>query len=239
MLEPSKSSRPHRSIPTSSQPAPVQASTIALSWNRKPIFLGGIRRSRSADILLAGVAALGKNVSKSAERVLAAIETSKRAELARVLYGLGIPQVGAVAAKELARECGSLAAVVALGDAAAPAGASSAVRATAAYFAEPRNRAVVAELVAVGLRPTVVDVEVGGRALAGKTFVLTGTLPTLSRAQATAKIEAAGGKVTGSVSARTDYVVAGTEAGVKREQARTLKVAVIDEAELLRMIAGK
>jgi DNA ligase (NAD+) len=185
------------------------------------------------------VAALGKNVSKSAERVLAAIETSKRAELARVLYGLGIPQVGAVAAKELARECGSLAAVVALGDAAAPAGASSAVRAAAAYFAEPRNRAVVAELVAVGLRPTVVDVEVGGRALAGKTFVLTGTLPTLSRAQATAKIEAAGGKVSASVSARTDYVVAGTEAGVKREQARTLKVAVIDEAELLRMIAGK
>jgi DNA ligase (NAD+) len=113
------------------------------------------------------------------------------------------------------------------------------VRAAAAYFAEPRNRAVVAELVAVGLRPTVVDVEVGGRALAGKTFVLTGTLPTLSRAQATAKIEAAGGKVSASVSARTDYVVAGTEAGVKREQARTLKVAVIDEAELLRMIAGK
>jgi DNA ligase (NAD+) len=185
------------------------------------------------------VAVLGKNVSKSAERLLGAIEASKRVELARVIYGLGIPQIGAVAAKELARECGSLEAVAALGNAAAPAGASAAVRAAAAYFAEPKNRTVARELIAVGVRPTVGATGAGGRALLGKIFVLTGTLPTLSRAQATEKIEAAGGKVSGSVSARTDYVVAGTEAGVKREQARTLKVPVIDEAELLRMIAGK
>ena len=185
------------------------------------------------------VAVLGKNVSKSAERLLGAIEASKRVELARVIYGLGIPQIGAVAAKELARECGSLEAVAALGNAAAPAGASAAVRAAAAYFAEPKNRMVARELIAVGVRPTVVATGAGGRALLGKIFVLTGTLPTLSRAQATEKIEAAGGKVSGSVSARTDYVVAGTEPGVKREQARTLKVPVIDEAELLRMIAGK
>ena len=185
------------------------------------------------------VAVLGKNVSKSAERLLGAIEASKRVELARVIYGLGIPQIGAVAAKELARECGSLEAVAALGNAAAPAGASAAVRAAAAYFAEPKNRTVARELIAVGVRPTGVAAGAGGRALLGKIFVLTGTLPTLSRAQATEKIEAAGGKVSGSVSARTDYVVAGTEPGVKREQARTLKVPVIDEAELLRMIAGK
>ena len=81
--------------------------------------------------------------------------------------------------------------------------------------------------------------ERGGGGGAGKTFVLTGTLPTLSRAQASAKIEAAGGKVSASVSARTDYVVAGTEAGGKLEQARTRKVPVIDEAELLRMIEKK
>lgn len=98
---------------------------------------------------------------------------------------------------------------------------------------------MVADLIAVGMRPMVIAAGAGGRPLLGKIFVLTGTLPTLSRAQATEKIEAAGGKVSGSVSARTDYVVAGTEAGVKREQARTLKVPVIDEAELLRMIAGK
>jgi DNA ligase (NAD+) len=196
--------------------------------------LADLYRLRREDL-----AALGKNVSKSAERLLGAIEASKRVELARVIYGLGIPQIGAVAAKELARGCGSLEAVAALGNAAAPAGASAAVRAAAAYFAEPRNRTVARELIAVGVRPTVVAAGAGGRALLGKIFVLTGTLPTLSRAQATEKIEAAGGKVSGSVSARTDYVVAGTEPGVKREQARTLKVAVIDEAELLRMIAGK
>lgn len=185
------------------------------------------------------VAALGKNVGKSAERLLGAIEASKRVELARVIYGLGIPQIGAVAAKELARECGSLAAVGALGNTAAPAGASAALRAATAHFYEPRNRAVVADLITVGMRPTVVEVGAGDGALKGKTFVLTGTLPTLSRAQATAQIEAAGGKVSGSVSARTHYVVAGAEAGVKREQARTLNVPVIDEAELLRMVGPK
>jgi len=105
------------------------------------------------------------------------------------------------------------------------------------YFKETGQRAVIMELLALGVRPLAPAGATG--ALAGKIFVLTGTLPTLSRAQATEKIEAAGGKVSGSVSARTDYVVAGTEPGVKREQARTLKVPVIDEAELLRMIAGK
>jgi DNA ligase (NAD+) len=187
----------------------------------------------------------GKSAGKAADRLLAAIEASKRADLARVIYALGIPQVGAVAARELSRECGSLEAVAALGNAAVPMGASTAVRAVAGYFAEEKNRVVVAELIAAGLRPTTVNEgvagagEVGRRTLAGKTLVLTGTLPTLSRAQATAKIEAAGGKVSASVSARTHYVVAGTEAGAKLEQARALKVPVIDEAELLRMIVGK
>jgi DNA ligase (NAD+) len=187
------------------------------------------------------VVAPGKTAGKAAERVLAAIEASKRTELARVIAGLGIPQVGAAAARELARECGTLEAVAELGKVAVPAGASPAVRAAASYFAEERNRAVVAELIAVGVRPVAPSVVVGAgaRAMAGKTFVLTGTLPTLSRAQATAKIEAAGGKVSASVSARTDYVVAGTEAGAKLEQARALKVAVIDEGELVRMIEGR
>lgn len=196
--------------------------------------LADLYRLRPEDVV-----APGKNAGKAAERLLAAIAASQRAELARVLYGLGIPQVGAVAARELARECGSLEAVAALGEQAPAAGAAAAVRAAAGHFAEPRNRAVVADLIAVGLRPTWAEAGAGGRGLAGKTFVLTGTLPTLSRAQASAKIEAAGGKVGASVSARTDYVVAGTEAGGRLEQARTRKVPVIDEAELLRMIEKK
>jgi DNA ligase (NAD+) len=196
--------------------------------------LADLYRLRREDLV-----APGKNAGKAAERLLAAIAGSKRAELARVIYALGIPQVGAVAARELARECGSLAAVAALGEKTPAAGASAAVRAAAAHFAEPRNRARVTELIAAGLRPTGAEAGVAGRALAGKTFVLTGTLPTLSRAQATAKIEAAGGRVSASVSARTDYVVVGTEAGVKLEQARTLQVPVIAEAELLRLIEEK
>ncbi len=202
--------------------------------------LADIYRLRREDIRVDG-----KSAGKAADRLLAAIEASKRADLARVIYALGIPQVGAVAARELARECGSLEAVVALGNAAVPTGASTAVRAAAGYFAEEKNRVVVAELIAVGLIPmeasggAAAAGEAGPRRVAGKTFVLTGTLQTLSRAQATVKIEAAGGKVGASVSARTHYVVAGTEAGAKLEQARALKVPVIDEAELLRMIEGK
>jgi len=191
----------------------------------------------------------GKAVGKAAERLLAAIEASKRAELARVIAGLGIPQVGAVAARELARACGTLEAVAELGTVPVPAGASPAVRAAAGYFAEAKNRAVVADLIAGGGGPMVAGGGAGGvagaaardgaRRLEGKTLVLTGTLPTLSRVQATGKIEAAGGKVSASVSARTHYVVAGEEAGAKLEQARALKVPVIDEAELVRLIEGK
>ncbi len=203
--------------------------------------LADIYRLRREDIRVDG-----KSAGKGADRLLSAIEASKRADLAKVIYALGIPQVGVVAARELARECGSLEAVAALGNAAVPTGASTAVRAVAGYFADEKNRVVVAELIAAGLRPTGASDGAAGdgawngaRTLTGKIFVLTGTLQTLSRAQVTAKIEAAGGKVSASVSARTHYVVAGAEAGAKLEQARALKVPVIDEAELLRMIAGK
>lgn len=153
---------------------------------------------------------------RTVEALLAAIEKSKGAELWRVIYGLGIPGIGAVAAKELARRHGTLEAFAA---------------------AEPRAREAVTALRAAGVRPAVVTAARG--LLAGKTLVLTGTLPTLTRAQATAKIEAAGGKVASSVSRATSYVVAGAEAGAKLEQARKLGVAVIDEAELVRMLEEK
>ena len=106
------------------------------------------------------------------------------------------------------------------------------------HFNEPRNRMLVSELVELGVEPTApLKREAVGAVFAGKTFVLTGTLPSMSREQAAERIEAAGGKVSGSVSKKTSYVLAGEEAGSKLEKAKTLGVTVIDEAEFLRLLA--
>jgi DNA ligase (NAD+) len=174
-----------------------------------------------------------------AGNLIAGIEASRTADLWRVIYGLGIPQVGAAAAKDLARTFRSL-------DALAGASESDFLRvdgfgektaaAVAAWFADPANRRLVHELHEVGVRPT--PPAAASSALAGKTFVLTGTLPTLSREEATARIEAAGGKVSGSVSKKTHYVVAGEEAGSKLAKAAALGVPVLDEAGFLRLVAG-
>jgi DNA ligase (NAD+) len=109
----------------------------------------------------------------------------------------------------------------------------------ARFFAEPHNREVIAQLQAAGVRwkEGAPQRAPAGR-LAGRTFVLTGTLPHWTRDEAKGRIEAAGGKVAGSVSARTDFVVAGDEAGSKLDKARALGVAVIDEAELKRLLEG-
>ena len=186
-------------------------------------------RLRRADLLT-----LGGNVERSTDRLLAAIEASRRAELWRFVYGLSIPQVGSAAAKDLARRYRSLDALAAAGSAGAVP-ADPAGRAAAAFFAEPRHRALIAALAAAGVQP--VAPAAADDRLAGKAFVLTGTLPTLTRAQAAAQIEAAGGKVGSSVSRRTHYVVAGAESGAKLEQARSLGVAVIDEAGLRELLA--
>jgi DNA ligase (NAD+) len=176
-----------------------------------------IYRLRRADLL-----GLGKNNERSTDRLLAAIEKSKGTELWRVIHGLGLPQVGAATAKNLARQCGSLAALAETGPKAAM------------VLGEPRYQRLIADLISVGLAPVV------GRSsalpLAGKILVLTGTLPTLSRAQATTKIEAAGGKVAGAVSASTDFVVAGADPGTKLEEAHTKGILVLDETALLRMM---
>ena len=174
-----------------------------------------------------------------AGNLITAIAASRTADLWRVVFGLGIPQVGAAAAKDLARTFRSL-------EALAEATESELLRidgfgektaaALQAWCAEPGNRALVHELHAVGLIPT--PPAAAGSALTGKTFVLTGALPTLTREEAAAKIEAAGGRVSGSVSKKTHYVLAGEEAGSKLEKAKTLGVPVIDEAEFLRMVAG-
>ena len=195
-----------------------------------------IFRLRRDDLLT-----LGKSVEKSSDKLLEAIEASKRAELWRFIHGLGIPHVGAAAAKDLARTFGGLERLAGaryedfIQNKASVIGGIGETMALAilAYFAEPRNRAVIDELINVGVAPTV---PATGNSLAGKTFVLTGTLPTLTRDDASARIEAAGGKVSGSVSKKTSYVVAGTEAGSKLEKAQALGVAVIDEAEFLRLL---
>ncbi len=112
-------------------------------------------------------------------------------------------------------------------------------RAIVGFFNEPRNRSLVTDLLRLGVIPQAPAIPVGASAiLAGKTFVLTGTLPSLTRDEAAARIEAAGGKVSGSVSKKTHYVLAGAEAGSKLDKARELGVPVIDEVQFLKMLAG-
>jgi DNA ligase (NAD+) len=183
---------------------------------------------------------------KAAGQILASITRSKHAELWRFIYGLGIPQVGVVASHEIANRAGSLEALLALPvDSSASGAAGSARRedpawrATLAFLADPANRALLAEMRAAGVQPVAPGRPVDVRAtVAGKVFVLTGTLPTLTRAQATAQIQSAGGKVTTTVSRTTTYVVAGAEPGAKLEQARALGVPVIDEAGLRKMLSA-
>lgn len=191
---------------------------------------------------LSSLAGLDRMAEKSAGNLLAALERSKRTSLARFLYALGIRHVGEATAKDLARHFGSLDPIM---DASVddllqvrdvgPVVAQS----IHTFFAQPHNRETVEQLRACGVHW---DDEAGTgsapQTLQGQTFVLTGTLPTLSRDQATALIESAGGKVSGSVSKKTDFVVAGEEAGSKLEKAQALGVAVIDEARLLALASG-
>lgn len=190
---------------------------VANGWIKD---LPDLYRLRRAELL-----SLGKNNERSVDRLLAAIEKSKRAELWRVIHGLGVPQIGAATAKDLARQCGSLRGLAEQGPKAVVA------------LGEPRYQNLIAGLITAGVGEE--SVSPGGAArLAGKTFVLTGTLPTLTRVQATEKIEAAGGRVSSNVSRTTEFVVAGANPGAKLAQARALGVAVIDEAELLRLVEG-
>jgi DNA ligase (NAD+) len=190
---------------------------------------------------LTALAGLDRMADKSANNLLEALEKSKNTTLPRFLFGLGIRHVGEATAKELARHFGKLDAVM---DATeeqllevsdvGPIVAKS-IR---TFFDQPHNREVVEQLRACGVHWT--EGEPAARApqpLSGKTFVITGTLPTLSRDEAKDRVEAAGGKVAGSVSKKTDYVVAGTEAGSKLTKAQELGVAVIDEAALLALLA--
>ncbi|MDQ1259316.1 MAG: ligase, partial [Pseudomonadota bacterium] len=191
---------------------------------------------------LTALIALDRMAEKSAQNVLAALEKSKHTTLPRFLFALGIRQVGEATAKDLARHFGNLDAIMdATVDQLLQVNDVGPVVAEAihTFFAQPHNREVVEQLRACG-----VTWEEGAPAeratlpLAGKTVVLTGTLPTLSRDAAKDLLEAAGAKVAGSVSKKTHYVVAGEEAGSKLAKAQELGVPVLDEAGMLALLAA-
>jgi DNA ligase (NAD+) len=182
--------------------------------------------------------ALDRFAEKSANALLNQIERSKHAGLARVVMGLGIRFVGERTAQLLAEEFGSI-------DALMVATAEELERveevgprisqAILEFFAQPANRTLVQSLRDAGVKMTAQKRQRTAQ-LAGLTFVLTGTLPTLTRDEAKAMIEAAGGKTAGSVSKKTSYVVAGEEAGSKLDKAHELEISVLDEAALLAML---
>jgi DNA ligase (NAD+) len=171
---------------------------------------------------------------------LQALEKSKQTTLPRFLFGLGIRHVGEATAKALARHFGGLDAVMAAAQEQlleVPDVGPIVAQSIRTFFDQPHNREVVEQLRACGVtweegEPAIQET----KPLAGKTVVLTGTLPTLSRDQAKDLLEAAGAKVAGSVSRKTHYVVAGAEAGSKLDKAHELGVAVLDEAGLLALL---
>jgi len=177
---------------------------------------------------------------KSADNILKEIEGSKKLPLERVIYGLGIRFVGERTAQFLAEHFGSIEALMAASEEELQQVNEIGPRVSAAireFFDEPKNVALVKRLEKAGLKFTG-EKKQRGTTLAGKTFVLTGTLPTYSRDEAKQMIEDAGGKVAGSVSKKTDYVVAGEDAGSKLDKARELGVAVIDEKEMEKLVKG-
>jgi DNA ligase (NAD+) len=192
---------------------------------------------------VASLAQLERMADKSAANLVAAIDDSKKTTLARFLYALGIRHVGETTAKDLARHFGALdrlmdASTLQLLE--APDVGPVVAQSIRTFFEQPHNREVVEQLRAAGVTWTEHDGEAdtSPKPLAGKTFVLTGSLPTLEREDAKALIEAAGGKVSGSVSKKTHYVVAGEAAGSKLDKARDLGVEVIDEAALRALLGA-
>ncbi|MFN3630191.1 MAG: NAD-dependent DNA ligase LigA [Casimicrobiaceae bacterium] len=189
---------------------------------------------------LVGLERMGE---KSASNLLAELDAARRPPLHRFIFALGIRHVGETTARDLARQFSSIEALMAADVEAlrevpdvGPVVATSIVR----FFANPKNRDVIHRLLAAGVQPEPPAEAAAGpgtnERVSGKRFVLTGTLPTLKREEAKAMIEAAGGRVVGSVSAKTDCVVAGADPGSKLTQARALGIPIIDEATLLQWL---
>lgn len=208
------------------------------------------------------LAGLDRMAEKSANNVIEAIDRSRNTTLARFIHALGIYHVGEEVSRMLARHFGSLDALLSadwdaliaekellqkenakrrakgqeMEEPLLSGVGPEIMRSVANFFGQPHNREVIAQFVERGVKPVAEQAAAGG-GLSGKTFVLTGTLPGMSRGEAKAKIEAAGGKVTGSVSGKTDFVVAGSEAGSKLEKAQSLGVSVIDEQQLIDLLS--
>ncbi len=196
---------------------------------------------------IAALAALERMAEKSAGNIVSAIGKSKHTTLARFIYSLGIRNVGETTAKDLARYFGNLDRLMAANTETlqqVPDIGPVVAESIADFFAEGHNLEVIEQLRAggvrweegAGTRPTEADPNAGFGKLGGKTFVLTGTLPKLSREDARGKIEALGGKVAGSVSKKTDYVVAGSDPGSKYDKAVELRITILDEAGLLQLV---
>ncbi|MBM3374154.1 MAG: NAD-dependent DNA ligase LigA, partial [Betaproteobacteria bacterium] len=210
----------------------------------------------------AQLAGLERMAEKSAQNVIEAIGRSRKTTLARFVYALGIYHVGEEVARIIARHFGDLDALLAANwaeliaekervqkennrrrskglepEEPLLAGVGPEIMQSIANFlGQAHNREVITRLVELGVSPRAELVSAGSGRLSGKTLVLTGTLPGMGRDEAKARIEAAGGKVSGSVSKKTDYVVAGTDAGSKLDKAQALGVPVIDEAGLLALL---
>jgi DNA ligase (NAD+) len=188
---------------------------------------------------LAGLERMG---AKSAAKLGEALERSKTTTLARFLYALGIREVGEATALALAGHFGALEALMTADEGRlqqVPDIGPVVAAAIRAFFQEPHNQQVIARLRAAGVHWPETEVERAvERPLAGKIFVLTGTLESLTRDEASDRLRALGARVSGSVSKKTDYVVAGREAGSKLDKARELGLTVLDEAELRALLEG-
>jgi DNA ligase (NAD+) len=189
---------------------------------------------------LAGLEHMGE---KSAAKLVAGIEGSKQPSLARFIYALGIRNVGESTARDLARDFGEIGALMGADDQRleqVPDVGPVVAKSIGTFFAERHNREVIARLLDAGVQPArELHPSRAAQGLAGRTFVLTGALPGMSREEATARIEAAGGKVAGSVSRKTSYVVAGEATGSKYDKAVALGIPVLDEDSLLELLKAR
>ena len=183
-------------------------------------------------------AALDRLADKSAQNLVDALERSKTTTLPRFLSSLGIRLVGEATARQIAEVFGDLERIMAADEERlqeVPDIGPGVAHSLAGFFAQEQNRAVIDKLLKAGVRFPAVEVKPAGR-LAGKTFVLTGTLDGLTRSEAKQRLQALGAKITSGVSKKTDYVVAGSDPGSKRDKAEKLGIPILDEAAFLNLI---
>jgi DNA ligase (NAD+) len=205
---------------------------VERDWVKSPADLYGLSAARLAELERMG--------QKSAANLVAAIDKSRRTTLPRLLYGLGIREVGEATALALARHFGSLERLMQADEGTVqqvPDVGPVVAAHVAAFFAAPEHRSVIRALRDRGVKwPDVERAAGNARPLAGRTFVITGTLASMSREQAQEALSARGAKVAASVSKKTSYVVAGSDAGSKLAKARELNVPILDEAQLLALL---